>query len=159
MMRPLKIMIISILSSCLLLMLLPLLPTALAATSYDDSGYTITMGPFLTYHYIKGKDEGLRYLKIVATTPDGSEYSTRTDDDGYAVFEGMPWAEFPENTTFESNAFLYKGDEWKEGDPLPTAHVNYWEVGGLIGGVYMLPVIFLGMFVLMPKLKKKGSGS
>jgi hypothetical protein len=117
--------------------------------------HTIVMGPFLEYNYIKGENDYVQHLKIVALTPEGYEYAARTELDGIATFEEMPWPEFPNGTHFEAKGFTHDDTEWEKGEPQPLIETNYWEIGGTVVLVYAAPLLVLFLLILFAKLNKK----
>ncbi len=91
-------------------------------TTSNQTTYTISMGPyngtFLTDTYT------VRDATITATTPDGKNYTAKTNETGIANFIYMPWLEFPNGTEFRAEHPGYETREWQQGEEMPTTQTH-----------------------------------
>lgn len=109
----------------------------------------IIYGPFKAFSWIDQKDRPVKYVRVKAVTPEGDTYIERTDVEGYAIFEEMPFEEFPNGTKFTARAFTYTDPAWLYGEEIPKLENDYWEFVTFGSIVHLSPIlIFIFLFVL-----------
>ena len=125
--------------------------TIVGAVQAESSvgNHTIVYGPFMAYSSIDQRDRPVKYVRVKAVTPDGDVFIKRTDVEGFAIFEEMPFKEFPNGTNFSARAFTYTDPAWEYGEDIPMLENDYWEFVTFSSIIYITPlIIFIFLFLL-----------
>ena len=118
-----------------------------AESNVED--HTIIYGPFMAYSSIDQRDRPVKYVRVKAVTPDGDVFVKRTDVEGFAIFEEMPFEEFPNGTNFSARAFTYTDPAWEYGEDIPMLENDHWEFVTFSSIIYITPlIIFIFLFLL-----------
>ncbi len=126
-----------------------LLPSVDAGSEMRSDDNIIIYGPFEAFSWIDQKDRPVKYVRVKAVTPDGDTYIERTDVEGNAIFEEMPFKEFPNGTKFTARAFTYNDPAWLYGEEIPELENDYWEFVTFGSIVHLSPIlIFIFLFIL-----------